>query len=111
MIPISYPSMFYASKKIPRKTGPLLGRSPSTASGGSGGGQTLKKPSDAQQGAAAAAVGEGEHWACSACTFLNHPALSLCECCEMPRIKQGTIVDPALEGCKHNGFVCYCCYR
>ena len=30
--------------------------------------------------------GDGENWACSACTFLNHPALDKCECCEMPRI-------------------------
>ncbi|XP_050394546.1 TGF-beta-activated kinase 1 and MAP3K7-binding protein 2 [Patella vulgata] len=29
---------------------------------------------------------EGEQWNCSACTFLNHPALNKCECCEMPRI-------------------------
>ncbi|KAL3882605.1 hypothetical protein ACJMK2_028930 [Sinanodonta woodiana] len=29
--------------------------------------------------------GDGERWNCSACTFLNHPALNKCECCEMPR--------------------------
>ncbi|ESO87164.1 hypothetical protein LOTGIDRAFT_154664 [Lottia gigantea] len=29
---------------------------------------------------------EGEQWNCTACTFLNHPALNKCECCEMPRI-------------------------
>ncbi|XP_071115421.1 TGF-beta-activated kinase 1 and MAP3K7-binding protein 2-like isoform X2 [Haliotis cracherodii] len=29
---------------------------------------------------------EGEQWSCSACTFLNHPALNKCECCEMPRV-------------------------
>jgi len=29
---------------------------------------------------------EGENWNCSACTFLNHPALKQCECCEMPRV-------------------------
>ncbi|KAL5010380.1 hypothetical protein ScPMuIL_012685 [Solemya velum] len=28
---------------------------------------------------------DGEQWSCSACTFLNHPALKTCECCEMPR--------------------------
>ncbi|GAB1607755.1 TGF-beta-activated kinase 1 and MAP3K7-binding protein 2-like isoform X2 [Argonauta hians] len=28
---------------------------------------------------------EGEHWNCSACTFLNHPALEKCEECEFPR--------------------------
>ncbi|XP_048766752.2 mitogen-activated protein kinase kinase kinase 7-interacting protein 3 homolog isoform X2 [Ostrea edulis] len=30
--------------------------------------------------------GDGEPWNCSACTFLNHPALNKCECCEMPRM-------------------------
>lgn len=30
--------------------------------------------------------GDGEQWNCSACTFLNHPALNKCECCEMPRM-------------------------
>lgn len=30
--------------------------------------------------------GDGEQWNCSACTFLNHPALNKCECCEMPRL-------------------------
>lgn len=29
---------------------------------------------------------DGEQWSCSACTFLNHPALNKCECCEMPRM-------------------------
>nr|XP_033792795.1 TGF-beta-activated kinase 1 and MAP3K7-binding protein 2 isoform X2 [Geotrypetes seraphini] len=28
---------------------------------------------------------EGTQWSCSACTFLNHPALNRCEECEMPR--------------------------
>uniref|UniRef100_A0A8D0EC99 TGF-beta-activated kinase 1 and MAP3K7-binding protein 2 n=1 Tax=Salvator merianae TaxID=96440 RepID=A0A8D0EC99_SALMN len=28
---------------------------------------------------------EGAHWNCTACTFLNHPALNRCEQCEMPR--------------------------
>lgn len=33
--------------------------------------------------------GDGEQWNCSACTFLNHPALKQCECCEMPRMTGG----------------------
>ncbi|XP_063164884.1 TGF-beta-activated kinase 1 and MAP3K7-binding protein 2 isoform X1 [Candoia aspera] len=28
---------------------------------------------------------EGAQWNCTACTFLNHPALNRCEQCEMPR--------------------------
>ncbi|XP_061480069.1 TGF-beta-activated kinase 1 and MAP3K7-binding protein 2 isoform X2 [Rhineura floridana] len=28
---------------------------------------------------------EGAPWSCTACTFLNHPALNRCEQCEMPR--------------------------
>eukprot|EP00057_Strongylocentrotus_purpuratus_P013687 XP_011668161.1 PREDICTED: TGF-beta-activated kinase 1 and MAP3K7-binding protein 2 [Strongylocentrotus purpuratus] len=28
---------------------------------------------------------EGQQWACTHCTFLNHPFLDKCECCEMPR--------------------------
>lgn len=30
--------------------------------------------------------GAGGAWSCSACTFMNHPALNLCECCELPRL-------------------------
>ncbi|XP_053396304.1 mitogen-activated protein kinase kinase kinase 7-interacting protein 3 homolog [Mercenaria mercenaria] len=33
---------------------------------------------------------DGEQWSCSACTFLNHPALNKCECCEMPRMSMST---------------------
>ncbi|KAF4518093.1 hypothetical protein B566_EDAN007794 [Ephemera danica] len=33
---------------------------------------------------------DGPHWTCSVCTFRNHPALSKCEQCEMPRISLGT---------------------
>ncbi|WAR08443.1 TAB3-like protein [Mya arenaria] len=29
---------------------------------------------------------DGEPWSCSACTFLNYPALTKCEVCEMPRM-------------------------
>ena len=32
---------------------------------------------------------EEENWSCSACTFLNHPALNKCECCEMPKLSTG----------------------
>ncbi|XP_071506216.1 uncharacterized protein [Diadema antillarum] len=28
---------------------------------------------------------EGQQWSCTHCTFLNHPFLDKCECCEMPR--------------------------
>lgn len=28
---------------------------------------------------------EGAQWSCTACTFLNHPALNRCEKCEFPR--------------------------
>lgn len=28
---------------------------------------------------------EGAQWNCTACTFLNHPALNRCEQCEFPR--------------------------
>ena len=34
---------------------------------------------------------EGGQWACSECTFYNHPALDQCEQCEMPRITQGRL--------------------
>lgn len=33
---------------------------------------------------------EEQQWPCSACTFLNHPALKNCEECDMPRINLGT---------------------
>ncbi|CAF89785.1 unnamed protein product, partial [Tetraodon nigroviridis] len=29
---------------------------------------------------------EGAQWSCTACTFLNHPALNRCEKCEFPRL-------------------------
>merc|ERR1719499_2035242 len=32
---------------------------------------------------------EGPQWACSECTFLNHPALDKCEQCEMARVGGG----------------------
>lgn len=35
--------------------------------------------------------GEGS-WSCQLCTFRNHPLLSVCEECEMPRISLGTQV-------------------
>ncbi|KAJ8385934.1 hypothetical protein AAFF_G00178960 [Aldrovandia affinis] len=34
---------------------------------------------------AAAEEDEGTQWSCTACTFLNHPALNRCEQCEFPR--------------------------
>lgn len=30
------------------------------------------------------------HWSCHVCTFRNHPLLSVCEECEMPRLSLGT---------------------
>ena len=36
---------------------------------------------------------EEQQWPCSACTFLNHPALKNCEECDMPRILIGTKPD------------------
>lgn len=38
--------------------------------------------------------GDGEQWNCSACTFLNHPALNKCECCEMPRMNASNLSSP-----------------
>ena len=52
-------------------------------------------PIEAPPGDPTGAVGgreeeaEGDNWNCSACTFLNHPLLNKCECCEMPRISAG----------------------
>ncbi|XP_043238237.1 TGF-beta-activated kinase 1 and MAP3K7-binding protein 3-like isoform X1 [Amphibalanus amphitrite] len=43
-----------------------------------------------QSGADPEDVGEGPPWECSACTFHNHPAMSACEQCEMPRPLTGT---------------------
>jgi hypothetical protein len=28
---------------------------------------------------------EGPHWSCEHCSFLNHPALTRCEVCEIPK--------------------------
>ncbi|KAL0275336.1 UNVERIFIED_CONTAM: hypothetical protein PYX00_003215 [Menopon gallinae] len=32
-------------------------------------------------------------WSCQLCTFRNHPLLSICEECEMPRLSLGTAVE------------------
>ncbi|XP_067674203.1 TGF-beta-activated kinase 1 and MAP3K7-binding protein 2-like isoform X3 [Haliotis asinina] len=47
---------------------------------------------------------EGEQWSCSACTFLNHPALNKCECCEMPRAATGNVQPCHI----HSAELCYC---
>ncbi|XP_076466480.1 uncharacterized protein LOC143297845 isoform X2 [Babylonia areolata] len=52
---------------------------------------TVPAPGPSQmQGGGSADSEEGEKWACSACTFENHPALKKCEICEMPRLTQGS---------------------
>ncbi|XP_046553897.1 TGF-beta-activated kinase 1 and MAP3K7-binding protein 2-like isoform X3 [Haliotis rubra] len=47
---------------------------------------------------------EGEQWSCSACKFLNHPALNKCECCEMPRAATGNVQPCHI----HSAELCYC---
>ncbi|XP_072218930.1 TGF-beta-activated kinase 1 and MAP3K7-binding protein 2 isoform X2 [Leuresthes tenuis] len=42
------------------------------------GGKTVKPTADQEED-------EGTQWSCTACTFLNHPALNRCEQCEFPR--------------------------
>lgn len=51
--------------------------------------------------------GDGEPWNCSACTFLNHPALNKCECCEMPRMNAS---PPSTGSVRHvcTSESCYC---
>lgn len=51
--------------------------------------------------------GDGEPWNCSACTFLNHPALNKCECCEMPRMNAS---PPSTGSVRHvcTSDSCYC---
>nr|XP_022292501.1 mitogen-activated protein kinase kinase kinase 7-interacting protein 3 homolog isoform X3 [Crassostrea virginica] len=51
--------------------------------------------------------GDGEPWNCSACTFLNHPALNKCECCEMPRMNAS---PPSTGTVRHvcTSDSCYC---
>ncbi|KAJ8270769.1 hypothetical protein GJAV_G00119080 [Gymnothorax javanicus] len=44
-----------------------------------------KNPKTVGEAAAAAEEDEGTQWSCTACTFLNHPALNCCEQCEFPR--------------------------
>lgn len=39
---------------------------------------------------------EGTHWNCTACTFLNHPALNRCEQCDFPRRFWATEAVPPL---------------
>jgi len=42
---------------------------------------------------------DGEPWSCSACTFLNYPALTKCEVCEMPRMSAlSPVASPRGEG-------------
>ncbi|XP_043244697.1 uncharacterized protein LOC122393111 isoform X1 [Amphibalanus amphitrite] len=44
---------------------------------------------------------EGPQWACGSCTFLNHPLITDCEQCEMPRIVLGTYSQDAGYGLPH----------
>merc|ERR1719431_967213 len=37
----------------------------------------------------AASTRPDHRWSCSECTFANHPSLTTCEMCEMPRITMG----------------------
>lgn len=50
--------------------------------------------------------GDGEQWNCSACTFLNHPALNKCECCEMPRMNAQQ--PQTGKVCHSHSSLCYC---
>jgi hypothetical protein len=50
---------------------------------------------------------EEQQWPCSACTFLNHPALKNCEECDMPRIVVGTKPD-GQQLQQQPGRPCYC---
>lgn len=53
--------------------------------------------------------GDGEQWNCSACTFLNHPALNKCECCEMPRMNASSLASPRGSAAAHvHSDLCYC---
>ena len=54
--------------------------------------------------------GDGEQWNCSACTFLNHPALNKCECCEMPRMTASGVTSPrGSRTASHvHSDLCYC---
>ncbi|KAK3578089.1 hypothetical protein CHS0354_006747 [Potamilus streckersoni] len=56
--------------------------------------------------------GDGERWNCSACTFLNHPALNKCECCEMPRSTftvPSSVRGPGIPHSHQNSTdLCYC---
>ena len=58
---------------------------------------------------------DGEQWSCSACTFLNHPALNKCECCEMPRMSVASPIssprgrtDTAAASTHVHTDQCYC---
>ena len=57
-----------------------------------------------------------ERWNCSACTYLNHPALWWCEMCEMPRVgahinQEGdsNFASSTGSGNRKTSFRCYCC--
>ncbi|KAL4232915.1 TGF-beta-activated kinase 1 and MAP3K7-binding protein 2 [Mactra antiquata] len=54
---------------------------------------------------------DGEQWSCSACTFLNHPALNKCECCEMPRMNTTSPLNSPRGSVSHthvHSDLCYC---
>ncbi|XP_021180067.2 TGF-beta-activated kinase 1 and MAP3K7-binding protein 2 isoform X1 [Fundulus heteroclitus] len=57
----------------------FLGPVPPKPKGTSSVGSKIVKPTPEQE------EDEGPRWNCTACTFLNHPALNRCEQCEFPR--------------------------
>ena len=48
----------------------------------------LTAPGETNRGSVGS-EGHRDKWACSECTFSNHPDLESCEICEMPRFELG----------------------
>ena len=48
----------------------------------------LTAPGETNRGSVGS-EGQRDKWACSECTFSNHPDLESCEICEMPRFELG----------------------
>ena len=70
---------------------PQTGNRPASAStfltSGGNGNQTGNRPATALPSSTSTSVlnNSNLNWACTKCTYLNHPALKECEQCEMPR--------------------------